>query len=215
MAKTYRRYPKMVINTENHYTGTIKTDKGNIEIELFAKAAPLTVNNFVFLARDGFYDDTLFHRVIPNFVAQGGDPTGTGRGGPGYKFKDEVSLNHIPHRHEAGVLSMANAGPGTNGSQFFIVYARQPHLDGKHTVFGKVTSGMEVALSLENGDRMDKIEILPSDEGLIPTEVPGMSDDSVGWLSSWWRKILDFRFRFYRRPLEAAKSKIENLKSKI
>jgi len=164
MAKTYRAYPKMGINTDNQYTGIIKTNKGNIEIELFAKEAPLTVNNFVFLARDGFYDELVFHRVIQNFMAQGGDPTGSGRGGPGYKFKDEVSPRHIPYKHQAGVLSMANSGPNTNGSQFFIVYGPQPHLDGKHTVFGKVTSGMEAALSLENSS----ISIFPLFVLMIP-----------------------------------------------
>ena len=189
MGKTYRRYPKMVIDLKNQYTGIIKTNKGDIEIELFAKDAPLTVNNFVFLARDGFYDEIVFHRVIANFVAQGGDPTGTGRGGPGYKFKDEVSSRHIPHKHQAGVLSMANAGPNTNGSQFFIVYGPQPHLDGKHTVFGKVTSGMEVALSLQHGDRIETMTISPKDEGLIPTDAPGMGDEANGFFASLSKKI--------------------------
>lgn len=159
MAKQYRSYPEMVIDAKKSYTGVIKTNKGDIEIELFAKEAPLTVNNFVFLANDGFYDGVLFHRVIPGFVAQGGDPTGTGRGGPGYRFQDEVSRFNVPHKHEAGVLSMANAGPGTNGSQFFIVYDRQPHLNGRHTVFGRVTKGMDVARSLKNRDHMITVEI--------------------------------------------------------
>ena len=162
MSKQYNSYPKLVIDTKKTYTGTIKTNKGDIEIEFFAKDAPLTVNNFVFLARDGFYDGVVFHRVIPGFVAQGGDPTGTGRGGPGYRFDDEVSRWKVPHKHEPGVLSMANAGPGTNGSQFFITYAAFPHLDGKHTVFGRVSSGMDVALSLENGDEMTMVEISES-----------------------------------------------------
>lgn len=159
MVKQYDSYPEMVIDPQKSYTGKIQTNKGDIEIEFFAKDAPITVNNFVFLARDGFYDNVIFHRVIPRFVAQGGDPTGTGRGGPGYRFQDEVSRWNVPHKHEKGSLSMANAGPGTNGSQFFIVYAPQPHLDGKHTVFGRVTNGMNVALSLKNGDKMTTIEI--------------------------------------------------------
>ena len=109
-------------------------------VELFAKDAPKTVNNFVYLAREGFYDNTTFHRVIPGFMAQGGDPTGTGSGGPGYTFEDEINN----HKHATGVISMANSGANTNGSQFFITYAPQPHLNGKHTVFGKVIEGMDV-----------------------------------------------------------------------
>lgn len=153
----YQKYPPMVIDQDKNYTATIKTNKGGITIDLFANDAPKTVNNFVFLARDGFYDGVTFHRVIPGFVAQGGDPTGTGRGGPGYTFADEVKNN--PHKHVTGALSMANAGPNTNGSQFFIVYEAQPHLNGKHTVFGQVTSGMDVARTLENGDVMKTVEI--------------------------------------------------------
>ena len=118
----------------------MQTEKGDIVLELFAKDAPNTVNNFVFLAREGFYNGVTFHRVIPGFMAQGGDPTGTGGGGPGYRFADEISQR----RHGTGTLSMANAGPNTNGSQFFITYAPTPHLDGKHTVFGQVTKGMDV-----------------------------------------------------------------------
>ncbi|MCA9958262.1 MAG: peptidylprolyl isomerase, partial [Anaerolineales bacterium] len=127
----------MQIDPKKSYTATIATNKGDIEIEFFAAEAPKTVNNFVFLAREGFYDGVTFHRVISNFVIQGGDPTGTGRGGPGYRFEDETRGN--PHKHGTGYLSMANAGPNTNGSQFFITHSPQPHLDGKHTVFGKVT----------------------------------------------------------------------------
>lgn len=153
----YSSYPDMVIDTSNEYAATIKTNKGDITVELYPEAAPKTVNNFVFLARDGFYDGVTFHRIIPGFVAQGGDPTGTGRGGPGYRFEDEVQNN--PHTHEAGALSMANAGPNTNGSQFFIVYEPQPHLNGKHTVFGQVTDGMDVARSLEQGDVMEAVLI--------------------------------------------------------
>jgi peptidyl-prolyl cis-trans isomerase B (cyclophilin B) len=159
LPKRYDSYPDMVIDPQKDYRGTIRTEKGDIEFELYAADAPRTVNSFVFLARDGFYDGVTFHRVIPGFVAQGGDPTGTGSGGPGYQFEDEVSRGNIPHRHEAGVLSMANAGPNTNGSQFFIVYEPQPHLDGKHTVFGRVTDGLDVARKLRNGDRMQTVEI--------------------------------------------------------
>ena len=157
MARRYASYPDMVIDPAKAYTATVKTNRGDIEVDLFAKEAPKTVNNFVFLARDGFYDGLTFHRVIRDFVAQGGCPLGTGTGGPGYKFEDETRGN--PHKHEVGSLSMANAGPNTNGSQFFICHKPQPHLDGKHTVFGKVSKGMDVVLRLEQGDFMDKIII--------------------------------------------------------
>jgi cyclophilin family peptidyl-prolyl cis-trans isomerase len=132
--------PPMAIDVNKTYIATLVTEKGDIKIELFAKDAPKTVNNFVYLARDGFYDNTTFHRVIPGFMAQGGDPTGTGTGGPGYKFEDEIN----DHKHTTGVISMANSGANTNGSQFFITYAPQPHLNGHHTVFGKVIEGMDV-----------------------------------------------------------------------
>ncbi|MFQ5420289.1 MAG: peptidylprolyl isomerase, partial [Anaerolineae bacterium] len=115
------------------------------------------VNNFVFLAQDGFYDGVTFHRVISNFMIQGGDPTGTGRGGPGYRFEDEFAGN--PLKHEAKVISMANAGPGTNGSQFFITHAPQPHLNGRHTVFGKVTNGHNVVDAIRQGDKMESVTI--------------------------------------------------------
>ena len=129
--------------------GTLHTNKGAIEFELFDDDAPKTVANFLKLARDGFYDGVIFHRVIPDFMIQGGDPTGTGMGGPGYQFEDEI--NH--HRIERGALAMANAGPNTNGSQFFIVTAEAtPWLDGKHTVFGRVTNGMDVVDTIENVD---------------------------------------------------------------
>lgn len=159
MANHYASYPSLVVDKNKKYTATISTNYGDIDLDLFVKEAPLTVNNFVFLAQDGFYDGVLFHRVIPGFMAQGGDPTGTGRGGPGYQFDDEVSPRNVPHRHETGSLSMANAGLNTNGSQFFICYAPQPHLDGKHTVFGKVTSGMDAVRQLKNGDKMNKVTI--------------------------------------------------------
>jgi cyclophilin family peptidyl-prolyl cis-trans isomerase len=138
--KQYSAPPKMTIDKNKKYTATIQTEKGDIVLELFAKDAPNTVNNFVFLARDGFYNGVTFHRVIPGFMVQGGDPTGTGGGGPGYRFADEFSQR----RHGTGTLSMANAGPNTNGSQFFITYAPTPHLDGKHSVFGQVIKGMDV-----------------------------------------------------------------------
>jgi peptidyl-prolyl cis-trans isomerase B (cyclophilin B) len=115
------------------------------------------VNNFVFLAREGFYDGISFHRVISDFMIQGGDPTGTGRGGPGYKFEDELKGN--PLKHETGVISMANSGPNTNGSQFFITHSPQPHLNGRHTVFGKVVSGQEVVDTIQQSDKMLHVKI--------------------------------------------------------
>ncbi len=132
--------PPMVIDSSKQYIATIETERGNLVLELFAKDVPVTVNNFVFLARDGFYDGSTFHRVLPGFMAQGGDPTGTGTGTPGYSFADEFSQ----HTHTAGALSMANAGPDTNGSQFFITYTPQHQLDNKHTVFGQLIEGMDV-----------------------------------------------------------------------
>ncbi|MFP4395004.1 MAG: peptidylprolyl isomerase [Anaerolineales bacterium] len=149
--------PEMHIDTDATYRAEIETDKGAIELELYPQHAPKTVNNFVFLAREGFYDGVTFHRVIDNFMIQGGDPTGTGRGGPGYKFEDEIRGN--PLRHERGVISMANAGPHTNGSQFFITHAPQPHLDGKHTVFGKVVAGQDVVDAIEQDDVMREVRI--------------------------------------------------------
>lgn len=155
--KQWNTPPAMQIDVKKSYQATIETIRGPIVIELYPEHAPKTVNNFVFLARAGYYDGVSFHRVIPDFVIQGGDPTGTGRGGPGYKFEDEVKGN--PLKHETGVLSMANAGPNTNGSQFFITHSPQPHLDGKHTVFGKVTSGMDVVNAIRQGDKMLKVVV--------------------------------------------------------
>ena len=152
---SYSEPPTMIIDSGKQYTATIETEKGIIVLELFASDVPVTVNNFVFLAREGFYDNTTFHRVIPNFMAQGGDPTGTGTGGPGYKFADEFTK----HTHCTGALSMANSGPNTNGSQFFITYEPQPHLDNRHSVFGQLTQGMEVLKLLENGDTLVRITI--------------------------------------------------------
>ena len=150
----------MQIDPKKKYTATIATNRGDIVIELYPQHAPKTVNNFVFLAGEGFYDGVTFHRVIRDFMIQGGDPTGTGSGGPGYRFEDEVRNN--PLKHETGVLSMANAGPNTNGSQFFITHSPQPHLNGKHTVFGKVTSGMNVVNAIRQGDVMTSVTIAES-----------------------------------------------------
>ncbi len=140
--------PAMTIDTGKKYTAIFETEKGNMVFELFAEDVPVTVNNFVFLAREGFYDGTAFHRIIPGFMAQGGDPTGTGRGGPGYQFDDEFT----GHRHVTGALSMANSGPDTNGSQFFITYTLQRGLDGKHSVFGQIMEGMDVLEALTPRD---------------------------------------------------------------
>jgi peptidyl-prolyl cis-trans isomerase B (cyclophilin B) len=156
-SKQYAAPPDLSIDTNKSYTATIETSRGSITVELFTKDAPKTVNNFVFLAREGFYDGTVFHRVIADFMIQGGDPTGTGRGGPGYRFEDEVTSN--PHKHARGVLSMANAGPNTNGSQFFITHVETPWLNGKHTVFGRVLSGLEVVDAVQQGDTLKSVKI--------------------------------------------------------
>jgi len=150
--KQWNTPPQMVIDPQKKYTASIETDKGTMVLELFADKTPKTVNNFVFLAREGFYNGTIFHRVIADFMVQGGDPTGTGRGGPGYRFADEFhpSLKH----DKPGILSMANAGPGTNGSQFFITHIPTPWLDGKHSVFGKITEGLDVLMSIPPRDPM-------------------------------------------------------------
>ncbi len=157
MAKQYDAPPAMQIDADKAYRATITTNRGDIVLDLSAEHAPKTVNNFVALARDGFYDGLTFHRVIPNFMIQGGDPNGTGTGGPGYRFEDETAGN--PLRHETGVISMANAGPNTNGSQFFITHAPQSHLDGRHTVFGKVTQGQDVVDAVKQGDTMTSVSI--------------------------------------------------------
>jgi cyclophilin family peptidyl-prolyl cis-trans isomerase len=142
--------PELTIDPKQKYTAILHTDNGDIKLELFADKTPKTVNNFVFLARQGFFDGTFFHRVIADFMVQGGDPTGTGRGGPGYRFADEFhpSLRH----NKPGILSMANAGPGTNGSQFFITHVPTPWLDNKHSVFGQVVAGMDVVNSIPPRD---------------------------------------------------------------
>ena len=157
--------PSGALDTSKSYIARFKTERGDIVVQLHADKVPLTVENFVNLARSGFYDGTTFHRVISGFMAQGGDPTGTGSGGPGYQFGDEF---HPSLRHDGpGILSMANAGPGTNGSQFFLTFGPTPHLDDKHSVFGKVTDGMDVLRSIrerdprdrEPGDKIETIEI--------------------------------------------------------
>jgi len=150
--KQWNTPPEYSLDLKKKYFATFKTDKGDIKVELFAQKVPITVNNFVFLAREGFYNDTIFHRVIPDFMVQGGDPTATGRGGPGYKFSDEfdATLKH----NKPGILSMANAGPNTNGSQFFLTHVPTPWLDNKHTVFGEIVEGMDVLLEIPPRDPM-------------------------------------------------------------
>ncbi len=148
--KRWAAPPEMIIDPEKDYKAVFHTEKGDFKVDLFQDKAPRTVNNFVFLSREGFYDNTIFHRVIMNFMVQGGDPTGTGSGGPGYRFKDEF---HPDLRHnKPGILSMANAGPNTNGSQFFITHVPTPWLDDKHAVFGEVEEGMEVVFSIPQRD---------------------------------------------------------------
>jgi cyclophilin family peptidyl-prolyl cis-trans isomerase len=167
VAKRYSKAPDLQIDPRKSYTATFHTSRGDFTVELFAAEAPITVNNFVFLARDGFYDGTTFHRVIKGFMAQGGDPTGTGTGGPGYQFADERGALALKH-DGPGILSMANAGANTNGSQFFITFGPTPHLNGKHGVFGRVVSGMNVVNSIRErdpdrdrqpGDQIQSIEI--------------------------------------------------------
>ena len=161
--------PEMSIDPAKTYLATIKTERGDIKVELFAEQAPKTVNNFVFLAREGYYDDITFHRVLPGFMAQAGDPTGSGGGGPGYTFEDEIDPTLT--FDEAGILAMANRGPGTNtnGSQFFITYVPAEYLNGGYTIFGKLIEGMDVLESLTprdpdstpdyDGDRLITIQI--------------------------------------------------------
>ena len=153
----YSSAPALQIDPSKNYIATIKTNKGDMVLVLTADKTPVTVNNYVFLANDGYYDGVVFHRVIPDFMIQGGDPTGTGRGGPGYQFGDEFdpSLKH----DGPGVLSMANAGPGTNGSQFFITHVATPWLDGKHSVFGRLIEGEDVLFAIRQGDVIETIVI--------------------------------------------------------
>ena len=150
MAKNWNTAPEMALEEGKSYTAHMETDKGTIAIKLHADKTPITVNSFVFLCKQGFYDGIIFHRVIDNFMVQGGDPTGTGSGGPGYQFEDEFhpDLSH----NKRGILSMANAGPGTNGSQFFITHGPTPHLDNKHSVFGEIIEGEDVFMSIPARD---------------------------------------------------------------
>jgi cyclophilin family peptidyl-prolyl cis-trans isomerase len=176
----YSAAPEMTIDPAKYYYATLKTDQGDIKVQLFADRAPTTVNNFVFLAREGFYDNTTFHRVLEDFMAQAGDPTGTGMGGPGYEFADEFWPGATFDRR--GLLAMANAGPGTNGSQFFITFAPTPWLDGNHTIFGEVIEGDDVLSKLtlrdpsanptEPGNVIQTITIEESDTSLLPTPTP-------------------------------------------
>jgi cyclophilin family peptidyl-prolyl cis-trans isomerase/protein-disulfide isomerase len=159
--RQFSECPPMTIDPNKHYIATIKTDKGDIVVELFADKAPMAVNNFIFLARKGWYDGVTFHRVIPGFVAQAGDPTGTGFGGPGYAFDIEVSPNLVFDR--PGILGMANSGPGSNGSQFFITMAATPHLNGGYTIFGDVLSGLDVLQKLTPRDPSQSMDLPPGD----------------------------------------------------
>ncbi len=156
--KSYSAPPPITIDSSKQYAATIETEKGDLVLELFASDATVTVNNFVFLAREGFYDNTTFHRVVPDFVVQGGDPTGTGTGTPGYYIDDEFS----EHTHVSGALSMANSGPNRNGCQFFITYEARPHLDGKHSVFGQLVGGMDVLQKIEQDDLIIRVTIAES-----------------------------------------------------
>ncbi|MBT2747640.1 MULTISPECIES: peptidylprolyl isomerase [unclassified Lysobacter] len=158
---------------------TFDTERGPIRVELAADKAPLTVANFVNLAQRGFYDGLNFHRVIPNFMIQGGCPQGTGTGGPGYRFEDEAR-NGLGHQR--GVLSMANAGPGTNGSQFFITHIVCDWLDGKHTVFGKVLEGLEIVDTVKQGDKINSVKI----EGDVAAVLAAKADRVADW-----NKVLD------------------------
>lgn len=169
MAKKYSSAPAMQIDPQKKYHAVFKTDVGDLKIELFADKAPITVNNFVFLARDGFYNDTIFHRVLKDFMVQGGDPTGTGRGDPGYRFDDEQGA--LAGKHDKrGILSMANAGANTNGSQFFITHTATPWLDGKHGVFGQIVEGEDTLMKIKlrdpnaGGDatKLHSVEIIES-----------------------------------------------------
>ena len=157
MPNQYPAPPALAIDVKKKYTATFDTSRGKIVCDLFAKEKPITVNNFVFLAREKFYDGTTFHRVLPNFMIQGGDPTGTGRGGPGYRFDDEIKGK--TNQHKVGSLSMANAGPGTNGSQFFITHVETGYLDPKHTVFGQVVTGQNVVDAVQQGDKLLSVTI--------------------------------------------------------
>ena len=165
MAKQYASPPELSIDLDTTYTATIHTTAGDIDVTLYAADAPQTVNNFVFLAGDGFYDDVIFHRVIKGFMIQGGDPTGTGTGGPGYRFRDE--LGHSKSSYNRGTLAMANAGPNTNGSQFFIMHADYG-LPNAYSIFGEVTSGMDVV------DAIAEAQTGPQDRPVNPVQITGI-----------------------------------------
>jgi peptidyl-prolyl cis-trans isomerase B (cyclophilin B) len=154
-------------------TATFNTSRGPIQVELYPDKAPLTVANFVNLAKHGFYDGLIFHRVIPDFMIQGGCPEGSGRGGPGYRFEDETN-NGV--RHDRGVLSMANAGPSTNGSQFFITHVATPWLDGKHTVFGKVTEGLDVVDAVKQGDVIETLVITGDADAVLAAKADRVAE---------------------------------------
>jgi peptidyl-prolyl cis-trans isomerase B (cyclophilin B) len=162
MPKNYSAPPPITIDAKKKYTATFNTSRGEIVCELHAKDKPITVNNFVFLAKDKFYDGISFHRVIADFMIQGGCPHGTGTGGPGYRFEDEIKGK--PNVHKVGALSMANAGPGTNGSQFFITHVETGYLDPKHTVFGQVIKGQDVVNAIKQGDKIVSV-IIAEEEG--------------------------------------------------
>ena len=157
--KQFTQLPVMTIDPNASYTATFRTNQGSFTVELFASQAPVTVNNFVFLARDGFYNGVIFHRVIENFMIQGGDPSGRGDGGPGYKFQDEIAPTLSFDR--PGILAMANAGPNTNGSQFFITVSPTPHLDGAHTIFGRIIQGQDI---------VDIISVVQTGQGNRPVQ---------------------------------------------
>lgn len=158
----------------------VKTDKGEIEGVLYAEKAPVTVANFLNLAKRGYYNGLKFHRVIPDFMIQGGDPTGTGSGGPGYRFEDECTPD-LKH-DKPGIFSMANSGPGTNGSQFFITHVATPWLDGKHTVFGSVTKGQDIVNAVAAGDKIVSIEILDPTDDLFKAQAKRLEE---------WNAVLD------------------------
>ena len=167
-AMSWPEPPPMSIDLSKTYEAVIKTEKGDVRLELYDDRVPVTVNNFVFLSRQGFYDGVTFHRVIPGFMAQTGDPTGTGSGGPGYRFDDE--FDHTLRHDSEGIVSMANAGPDTNGSQFFIICAPQPHLDDHHAVFGRVIEGMEVMRGLSVRDPSEGPDA-PSGDKILTIEI--------------------------------------------
>jgi cyclophilin family peptidyl-prolyl cis-trans isomerase len=179
-ADMYSAAPEMIIDPSKYYYATFKTERGDIKVQLFADRAPITVNNFVFLAREGYYNNTVFHRVLQDFMAQGGDPTGTGMGGPGYTFQDEFDPSLTFDR--AGLLAMANSGPATNGSQFFLTFAPTDWLNNRHTIFGEVVEGMDILnqITLRDpeqgadtpGDTLYTVLIEESDVSQLPTPLP-------------------------------------------